>query len=322
LENPCPKLLLKQVVEAHGVSEFSPGGFSRRRTLLEYLRIFPTEVGEKIAALGGDALILEAGSGEGVAAEQMLQSRIDALIPQEKELFERDHARWELTSDPSGVLKRIGDQPLKDRPKILAVSKEMERKIDTGPYQGKLETMTGRFFEDIPSSELGRPNLILDPIGVMSYTAHPSEVLRKYLEILAPGGDIYLFMDGARIDMALRRHYTLPQGMEIIKKLTPAYANRYRWQVKLENGREVFFFDWLESLNQPDLEVKELETRMVLSFEKNGERYLRENRYTTFRIRKTGDGAIRIPELELIKVDATSNPPGRHLKEIPDPKHP
>ncbi len=321
-ENPCPKLLLKSVVENHGKGEKTPGGFSRTRTLLEYLRIFPTEVGEKIYALGGDATILEAGSGEAVAAEQMLQSGIDALVSEELALFKRDGAQWELALDKAEILRKIGNKPMRDRPKIIAVSKEMERKLDVSPYQGKLDLVTGRFFEDIPSSELGHPKLILDPIGVMSYTTHPSEVLRKYLEILASDGEIYLWMDGSRIDINYRREYTLDDGVRAMKSLNSTPANHFRWIVNLDGKRDVYFFDWLLSLNQPGLEVKELQTKMLLSFNQEGQRFLRENRYTTFRIRKTGKAEIKIPELELVKVDAFMNPPSRTFKVVqPEPGH-
>ena len=315
-ENPCPKLLLKSVVENHGKGQNTPGGFSRNRTLLEYLRIFPNELGEKIYSLGGNATILEAGSGEAIAAEQMLQSGIEGLVEDERELFRQQESKWELALDHSETLKKIGNKPMKDRPKIIAVSKEMERKLDVVPYHGKLELLTGRFFEDIPAAELGHPKLILDPIGVMSYTTHPSEVLRKYLEVLAPDGEIYLWMDGSRIEINYRREYTLDDGVRAMKNLNPTPANHFRWLVNLDGKREIYFFDWLLSLNQPGLEVKEMQTKMLLSVSRDHQRILRENRYTTFRIRKTGKAEIQIPELELVKVDPAMNPPGRTFKVV------
>ncbi|NDG83931.1 MAG: hypothetical protein EBX52_02710 [Proteobacteria bacterium] len=316
-DSPCPKLLLKQVVERNGVSDLNPGGFSRHRTILEYLRIFPAEVGDKIAALGGDDLILEAGSGEGVAAEQLFGSNLESLLPEETTLFRQNHFQWELAVDPAATLKRIGNKSLKDRPRIIGVSKEMARNPSLVAFQGKLQFLKGRFFEDIPVGELGTPKLILDPIGVMSYTAHPSEVLKTYLDILAPGGDAYFFMDGSRIEIEMRRGFSLEDGVRAIKPLKPVYANRMRWLVEKEGSlRQAYFIDWLLSLNQPGLEVRELETRMLLSFEKDQKRFLRENRYTTIHVRKTGKGPVRIPRLELIKVDTASNPPDRFFKEV------
>jgi hypothetical protein len=156
----------------------------------------------------------------------------------------------------------------------------------------------------------------------MSYTTHPSEVLRKYLEILASDGEIYLWMDGSRIDINYRREYTLDDGVRAMKNLKPTPANHFRWLVNLDGKREVYFFQWLLSLNQLGLEVKEMETKMLVSQSRDQERFLRENRYTTFRIRKTGKAEIQIPELELVKVDASMNPPGRTFRVVqPEPSH-
>jgi len=321
-DNPCPKLLLRKVVARNGVTELYPEGFSRKRTILEYLRIFPTEVGDKIASMGGDELILEAGSGEGIAAEQLFGFSLETLLREEEALFDKSRAKWELVIDPSATLKRIGEKPLKDRPRIIGVSKEMDRKPVLGPYQGKLEFQTGRFFEDLPVQVFGNPKLILDPIGVMSYTAHPSEVLRTYLDILAPGGDIYMFLDGSRIEIEMRRSFTLGDGVQAIKALKPVFANRPRWIVeKAGSLRQAYFIDWLVSLSQPGLEVRELETKMLLSLEKDQKKFLRENRYTTIHIRKTGTGPFRIPQLELVKADASNNPPDRLFKIISPEAH-
>jgi hypothetical protein len=55
---------------------------------------------------------------------------------------------------------------------------------------------------------------------------------------------------------------------------------------------------------------------MLLSFEKDQKKFLRENRYTTIHIRKTGKGPFRIPQLELVKADASNNPPDRIFKMV------
>ncbi len=309
--NPCAELLLRAVVENHGVNEQFPRGFSRHRTLLDYLRMFPAEVGEKIANLGPEDVILEAGSGEGVAAEQILLRKLEGLLLNEEEMFERTKVTWELATDPSAVLKRIGAKPLRDRPTVIAVSKEMERTLDVTPYQGKLIVNTGRFFEDIPAEELGRPKLILDAIGVMSYTAHPTEVLERYLEILQPEGDIYLFMDLARVEIELRKGQTVAEGIEAMRFLRPVYANQPRWIVKDGHGASKWLHYWLLSLDQPGLSVEALESRMVLGFFEGQKKHLRENRYLTIHMKKTGKGKIKIPQLTLEAAEFELNPPSR-----------
>lgn len=60
---PEARKLLKKVVAHQGVTGESPLGFNRTRSLLQYLRYFPPELGEKIAALGPKDLILDAGAG-------------------------------------------------------------------------------------------------------------------------------------------------------------------------------------------------------------------------------------------------------------------
>lgn len=134
----------------------------------------------------------------------------------------------------------------------------------------------------------------------MSYTSDPSLVLRKYLSILSPEGEIYLFMD--------RSARNAPE------KAFEA-ANRSRGSVQLPDGTSQSLMDWLLALDGHGLEVKELlnEARFESGPLVGGARV--EHRYHTIRIQRAKTGSISIPDLELQEADASRNPPIRKFRQ-------
>lgn len=295
-----PRDLLRKVVTEQGRRPDHPQGFTRDRSLLEYLRNFPPELGSRINRLDGSGLILEAGAGEAIAAEQLLQTRLEGLLLDEAD--EARHFKYQMTHshDPAPELLRLSAKPLKDRPTVIALTKDLDRSLPLAPYQGKLKLITGQFFEEVPHAALGRPDLILDSIGVMSYTAEPSKVLRKYLEILKPDGDVYLLLDRS----------TRMEGARVWTA-----ANRDRTRIEAGIGNSLDLFEWLKSLDGRGLEVKELETGKRIHFMKDGVPTYQDHRLHTIRIRRTG-GRIEIPELKLTQVLAEDNPPRRFFQVI------
>jgi hypothetical protein len=276
--------------------------------------MFPPEVSEKIVALGGRDLILEAGAGEAIAAEQLFMKDLHGLLSDEAiELKKRGLDIW-VQNHPNQALSKVSEKLLLERPSVLAVTKELDRKIDLERLGGKLKVVAGEYFEDISNSRLGRPKLILDPIGVMSYTGRPSEVLRKYVSTLDEHGDIYLLMDEsyrsvgleARVDpVTQRKAFSVKPGSDSWK-----YHNFPRWTVDLTDGTSIGFLDWLKSLNGHGLEVQEL-LNTELYVEKSTEGI--ERRWHSVKIRKTG-ASVTIPELEIVGVDESFNPPSRRFK--------
>ncbi len=53
----------------------------------------------------------------------------------------------------------------------------------------------GRFFEDVPMSEIGKANLITDFYGILAYTHDISAVLNRYLEMLPANGEIFIHLN-------------------------------------------------------------------------------------------------------------------------------
>ena len=295
-----PNDLLRKVVTNQGRRPDYPQGFTRERSLLEYLESFPPELGSRINRLNGSGLILEAGAGEAIAAEQLLRTELEGLLRDRADELLKHGLQMNHLKDPSPDLLKLSAKSLKDRPSVIALTKELDREIRLEPYRGKLKLITGKFLEEVPNSTLGRPDLILDSIGVMSYTAEPSKVLRKYLEILKPDGDIYLFLD---------------RSTRVEGERTWSAANRARAQITLKDESIMDLFDWLKSLDGQGLEVRELENSRRIFFKESGRFTYHDQRFHTIRIRKTG-GKIEIPELQLTQVLAEDNPPRRFFRVV------
>lgn len=66
--------------------------------------------------------------------------------------------------------------------------------LDRSPlaFDEKTRLITGRFFEDIPPGEIEPANVITDLYGFFSYSGRKDEILRREIELLAPGGHLYL----------------------------------------------------------------------------------------------------------------------------------
>jgi SAM-dependent methyltransferase len=57
-----------------------------------------------------------------------------------------------------------------------------------------LKFITGKFVEDIPAAEFGRPKIITDFFGALSYTEDFGRVLQTYLDVLHNDGKIFLYV--------------------------------------------------------------------------------------------------------------------------------
>lgn len=72
------------------------------------------------------------------------------------------------------------------------------RKIES-ETQGRLRFLSGKPFEKISNAEIGKADLITDLLGTFSYSEDPSTVLQKYLDLLKPDGELYLYLgNGSR----------------------------------------------------------------------------------------------------------------------------
>jgi SAM-dependent methyltransferase len=73
------------------------------------------------------------------------------------------------------------------------------------PEAGKFTYHSGRLFEQIPNQELGRVDLITDLVGIASYTKSLDVTLKKYLELLKPGGEAYIQLSETRTRLINKR---------------------------------------------------------------------------------------------------------------------
>ena len=85
---------------------------------------------------------------------------------------------------------------LKDKinsPELLAVA--FKKPFFTGiPSKSKMKYLSGRWFEEIPDSELGTFDVITDFFGPVSYGKDSLEIVNKYLRLLNAGGEIFISM--------------------------------------------------------------------------------------------------------------------------------
>lgn len=109
--------------------------------------------------------------------------------------------RSDVILDPGGGDAHLSDSLSTDSsPKYVGVTFELLNRpmehFSNSIKSGRLKILTGRFFEDIPTDELqsiGKIKMITDLYGVLSYSAHPDLVLKKYLEILSDDGSLFIF---------------------------------------------------------------------------------------------------------------------------------
>lgn len=66
---------------------------------------------------------------------------------------------------------------------------------------GNFKYLSGRYFEDIPAEEIGQANLITDYFGAFSYSAHKFEILKKFAQMLAPGGVAFIHSKYPKIEV-------------------------------------------------------------------------------------------------------------------------
>lgn len=59
---------------------------------------------------------------------------------------------------------------------------------------GRFKVLAGRYFEEIPNSEIPAADLITDMTGVINYTYQLDLVLKKYLDLLKTDGKIFVYI--------------------------------------------------------------------------------------------------------------------------------
>ena len=186
------------------------------RNLSDYLHVFGEPLMEDLLRLNSSSRWLMGGAGEGLAADgyfrKMPVKRIENSLspindqvmyvlrkaqgaPSEFSMEPADIERRESENDlsPSTIEKwnQIVAIPLAERAHVTAISYRIGRNHIPNDG-GRVDFITGQWFEQIPNKKLGSFDLVTDFFGIVTYAPDPSEVLNKYLEMLRAGGVLYL----------------------------------------------------------------------------------------------------------------------------------
>lgn len=189
---PPPEVLAKDIVYN--------ASFLQSNDLKAYLAAFPPQFAEHLLQLGPRQRILDAGAGEALFAEQIVSLNKDPS------------PHFTFSDERAPLFKDLLIRPSNIRPTVVAVDVEIKRK-SIPSFNGKLEVLSGRLFEEIPSDLLGTFDLIVDNQGVFAYTPNLDEVLKRYLRSLRKGGAIYLALGSETSSFAfLSRVQTAKQG--------------------------------------------------------------------------------------------------------------
>lgn len=279
--------------------------FETRRTFEKYVELFPEEFSAALSRLDEQGHWLDAGSGEAFAVQDFFKP-----VPLEAEKFIKDMQRsvWkarEIHVNPDQV--RVVEELLKSRepskrPRVTAVTYSMER---NDPQLERLKIHKGRFFEDIPSSEIKPVDIITDLFGVASYSGRVDEVLRRYHQVLKPGGKAFIFL-GDYIEVprvvGFRRPETVGEA-----GWDSAFSSS---QVITAQGKKVSLLEWVQKTSgfKSAILGREVEGR-----KQPGTQPAIVRRSTL--VLEKADDNVQVPQLKLIEA-TDDKPPIRIFQEI------
>jgi len=296
---PCPSAFEKLT----GMIESNM--FQTRREFSHYVSTFPQSFAEQLARLGPEGHWIDAGSGDAFALEDFFKQVVveGSVLKQGARPFFLEQSREKVSAEQAEFIARAFNfTDAAQKPRVTGISFVMEREP---PKHEKLQIKTGRFFEDIPVSELGSAGLISDLYGVMSYSPKLDEVIRRYHQILKKGGRAYVHI-GDYIERPLVRSVIRSMAFETPGWDAP-FANS---QVRKANGQTVSLLEWVQNL--PGFKVS-LEYRDMEQKTSKGELSGVIKRYTLI-FEKT-DEELEIPSLRLIESDS-GKPPTRTFLEL------
>jgi len=141
--------------------------FTIDRDLLGYQRVLGTDFVSFLYGLRGDQQWIDSGAGEALAARQYLQS----------DEFPRK-------ARVTAVAVR--------RPESTALA-DLERDFPAPAFR----YLAGAPIEERPLDELGRAALITDVYGAIQYAAHLDRLIRRYADLLEPGGRLWTVLPAA-----------------------------------------------------------------------------------------------------------------------------
>lgn len=279
--------------------------FETRRTFEKYIELFPAAFSDDISRLDSSGHWLDAGSGEAFAVQDFFKP-----VPIDADGFLKNMQRstWkprEIKVNPDQVretAKRLSSTSPIHRPQVTAVTFSMER---SDPQLERLEIKSGKLFEQIPISEFKPADIITDLFGVSAYSPQIDEVLRRYHQILKPGGKAYLFL-GDYVESPQLVGFRRPEPVG-----KPGWDSAFvQSEVITKSGKKTSLLDWVRNLPGFGAEVLD---RKVEGRSQPGMRPALILR-SSLVLEKNADVA-EIPSLKLIQT-TEDKPPIRLFEEI------
>lgn len=199
--------------------------YEESRGLLDYVSRFSGssfDLLTKISQMNGMSVITDLGSGEGHFAEQVYLSpkevfKTSNLGPYSSQLNWYIRRFWHpkrgVVDEPGSIdplmlseskvpleelqrrhmnvsrVQEILDRPVKQRPRVVAITYEMQR---AEPDLPRVKFLTGKKFEEIPDDEIPLADLSISYLGILSYTPNMTEVLAKAIRRTRVGGQIII----------------------------------------------------------------------------------------------------------------------------------
>ena len=289
--------------------------FQTKRHIDEIMNLMGPRFATKLQSLGGSGHVLDAGAGEAgfeyelFDASAYVQLYDDATIGNRygfggiknkkaggQRLSPEEKVLDSFFSRHRKLIKRTKNKDydweisLDHIPNVTAVSAVVEGSMPLASdrHKGKFSFLKGRFFEEISDSELirkyGPVDLIMDMYGVFSYSTSPSEVLQKYVNVMADDGEAHIFVGRTYSDSNLNKSL-----------------------VMLKEGRQISLVQWVKSIKGLDVEVVASD--------------LFYNGPTQVMIIKKKKKSVLIPQIQLVDLITENHygelfPPLRYLKEL------
>ena len=196
--------------------------FQTGRHLSEYLSQFIRSFGDKfpraLKRLGPNDTWFDGGSGSGLMLMEFHAvpdsageaARVVDPLPQYEAI---NQVMWDIASKPPEERPHTLGFTLTDEPGEFPVDRWGRELVESdtsvkAPAGGLVVPAElpkhrlikdGRFFEDVPMSEIGKANLITDFYGILAYTHDISAVLNRYLEMLPVNGEMYIHLNADTI---------------------------------------------------------------------------------------------------------------------------
>jgi hypothetical protein len=189
-KNPCKKLLTTVAAREQSFVD-SHSKQIQKRSFGDYEKSYGSSFSQKVLELNENEIWLDVGSGQIMPQRQYHEQRT----------LDRTARATTYAIDyfsPTGA--------------------DYQNFLKTVPPE-KFHFLGGRYFQDIPSTELPRANLITDYFGAATYADHLDQTLIKEISLLKVGSSLFLHLAGTRLRITdtLGRRVSLQKYLKLLK---------------------------------------------------------------------------------------------------------